>query len=138
MHIDHVAVWTKDLDRLAAFYMQYFGAVASDRYFNPHRQFSSCCLTFASGARLELMHRPDLAGPDLAGPDLAASAEAAAPYAGYAHLALALGSEAEVNALTTRLREDGYALVDGPRHTGDGCYESCLLDPDGNRIELTL
>jgi lactoylglutathione lyase len=56
----------------------------------------------------------------------------------FAHLALALGSETAVDAATERLRSAGVPVADEPRRTGDGCYESVVLDPDGNRIELTV
>jgi lactoylglutathione lyase len=126
MRIDHVAVWTGDIERLRAFYARYFHATAGAMYENPVKRFHSYFLTFTSGARLEIMQRPALA---------AASEQ---PAQGYAHLAIAVGSEAAVDALAARLREDGYPLVDGPRRTGDGYYEAVVLDPDGNRIEITV
>ncbi len=126
MHIEHAALWTRDLQRLIAFYVQYFEAAAGPRYFNPRRQFESCFLSFAKGARLELMSVPELAGL------------AEAPRVGLAHLAFAAGSEAQVDALTARLQSDGYQVLDEPRRTGDGYYESVVLDPDGNRVEITV
>jgi len=126
MRIDHIALWTHDLERLRAFYELYFGAVAGPRYQNPHKQFSSYFLRFDSGARVELMQRPALG--------LAANG----PAAGYAHLAVAVGSESGVDQLTARLARDGYAVLDGPRRTGDGYYESVVADPDGNHIEITV
>jgi lactoylglutathione lyase len=97
------------------------------RYENPRKQFQSYFLSFEAGPRIELMHSPRVSGGSTAEERL-----------GYAHLAMALGSEAAVDALTARLRADGYAVIDGPRRTGDGYYESAVLDPDGNRIELTV
>ncbi len=129
MHIEHAALWTTDLQRLITFYVEYFEAVAGPRYFNPRRQFESCFLSFAMGARLELMCLPTLSERD---------AEGDRPVVGAAHLAFATGSEAQVNALTARLRSDGYPVLDGPRRTGDGYYESVVLDPDGNRVEITV
>jgi len=129
MHIEHAALWTKDLLRLTTFYGEYFEAVAGPRYFNPRRQFESCFLSFAQGARLELMYLPTLSER---------GAEDASPAIGAAHLAFATGSESRVDALTARLRTDGYQVIDGPRRTGDGYYESVVLDPDGNRIEITV
>ncbi len=126
MHIEHAALWTTDLQRLTAFYVEYFAAVAGPRYFNPRRQFESCFLSFAKGARLELMSVPELAGL------------AEAPRVGLAHLAFATGSESQVDSLTVRLGSDGYQVVDEPRRTGDGYYESVVLDPDGNRVEITV
>jgi len=126
MHIEHAALWTKDLQRLATFYVEYFEAVMGQSYFNPRRQFASNFLSFSSGARLELMSLPELAEP------------VEGPRVGGAHLAFATGSEAQVDALTARLRAAGYTVVDGPRRTGDGYYESVVLDPDGNRVEITV
>jgi hypothetical protein len=52
---------------------------------------------------------------------------------GLPHLAITVGSENLVNTLSKRLHHDGYEVIDGPRRTGDGYYESVVLDPDGNR-----
>jgi lactoylglutathione lyase len=127
MRIEHIALWTPDIERLRIFYERYFGAAAGPRYENPRKQFQSYFLSFGVGARVELMHSP-----------LVMDAGSLREHSGYAHLALSLGSEAAVDALTGRLRADGYAVIDGPRRTGDGYYESAVLDPDGNRIELTV
>lgn len=131
MRIEHVALWTSDLERLRRFYETYFDARAGAKYVNPAKRFESYFLTFGSGGpggRLEIMHRPDL----LAG------APGAQPSLGWAHVAFSLGSEQAVDRLTARLAEDGFSVVDGPRRTGDGYYESVVLDPDGNRIEITV
>jgi lactoylglutathione lyase len=127
MRIEHLALWTPDLERLRAFYERYFGAQAGARYENPAKQFSSYFLSFqAGGARVEIMQRPALReAPEQ-------------PASGYAHLALAVGSEAAVDALAAQLQADGYPVIDGPRRTGDGYYEAVVLDPDGNRIEITV
>jgi lactoylglutathione lyase len=133
MHIEHAALWTTNLQRLTDFYVEYFEAVAGPHYINPRRQFESCFLSFAEGARLEIMTIPTLAVREGDNP-----AVGAAPHVGAAHLAFATGSEAKVDALTERLRAAGYAVMDGPRRTGDGYYESVILDPDGNRVEITV
>jgi len=127
MRIEHVALWTQDLERLRAFYERYFAATAGAHYENTRKQFQSYFLAFENGARIELMCSPRV-GRLTTGEE----------RVGYAHLAVALGSEGAVDALTQRLRTDGYAVIDGPRRTGDGYYESVVLDPDGNRIELTV
>jgi len=125
--IAHVAVWTPDLERARTFYERYFGAQAGEKYMNPDKDFCSYFLTFDSGARLELMHTPEtmLVDDDT-------------PATGYAHVAIAVGTEAEVDALTVRLENNGYPILDGPRRTGDGYYESVVRDPDGNRVEITV
>lgn len=129
MHIEHVAIWTQDLERLKAFYETYFGATANNKYVNPKKQFESYFLTFASGVRLELMYKPTIP---------ATKNNSEAEFTGYIHLAFSVGSQAEVDQQTDRLRQAGYKVLDGPRRTGDGYYESVVLDPDGNRIEITI
>jgi lactoylglutathione lyase len=129
MHLEHVAIWTADLERLKTFYETYFGASAGPLYTNPARQFRSYFLSFGSGARLELMQMPTIP---------ATQNDPERQFTGLIHLAFGVGSEAGVEALTDRLRRDGYRVLDGPRRTGDGYYESVILDPDGNRIEITI
>jgi len=128
MRIEHIALWTGDIDRCIHFYGTYFGAVAGVRYVNPSKGFESCFLNFADGARLEIMTTTTLA---------LVEAPAGAQHMGLTHVAISVGSEQNVDALSQRLQEDGYPLLDGPRRTGDGYYESVVLDPDGNRIEIT-
>ncbi|HTP11233.1 MAG TPA: VOC family protein [Anaerolineae bacterium] len=129
MRIEHIAIWTHDLERLRHYYETYFDGTANAKYANPRKQFESYFITFADGARLELMQRPDVPS---------STNEVERQFTGYIHLALATGSRAAVDALTERLRADGYRILDGPRTTGDGYYESTTLDPDGNRIEITV
>jgi lactoylglutathione lyase len=126
--IEHVAFWVRDLDATCAFYVRYFGAGAGPLYENPAKGFASRFLRFSSGARVEAMVTTTLA-PVPHGPGV--------QRMGLTHLAIALGSEGAVDALTRRLRERGVPVVDGPRRTGDGYYECVVLDPEGNRIELT-
>lgn len=128
MKIEHMAIWTVDIERLRTFYETYFGAASSARYVNAAKQFESYFLSFPEGARLEIMHSPRIQAREQG--DL--------QWAGYAHLAFSVGSREQVDALTRRLQNDGYRLLDGPRVTGDGYYESLFLDPDGNRIEITV
>jgi lactoylglutathione lyase len=127
VRIEHAAVWTRDLERLRAFYERYFGAEANARYASANTPgFVSYFLRFpAGGARLELMALPMLADP------------VASPAVGYAHLALSVGSRAAVDALAARLRAEGIRVVSGPRETGDGYYEAVVEDPDGNALEIT-
>ena len=127
MHIEHIALWTHDLDRCKRFYTQYFGANASPIYVNSAKGFESCFLSFSDGARLEAMKTTLV--PLSASPP-------GTQRLGLTHLAISVGSEQIVDALTDRLKNDGVAVVDGPRRTGDGYYEAVILDPDGNRIEI--
>ena len=128
MRIDHVAIWTADLERLRKFYERYFGALAGPKYENSRRQFASYSLGFPAGCRIELMQVPGLL-PRREPPQTFAI--------GYAHISISVGSEREVDSLTARLRDDGFSVLDGPRRTGDDYYESVVLDPDGNRIEIS-
>lgn len=126
MKIDHVALYTTDLERERTFYETYFNARANAKYHNPKTGLQTYFLTFEGGARLELMTRPDVA---------ACSPQAYA--AGWAHLSFRVNGKQAVDKLTARLSADGYAVISAPRTTGDGYYESCVADPDGNRIEIT-
>lgn len=128
MKIEHIAIWTQDLEKLREFYVTYFQATANGKYVNPSKKFESYFLTFKSGARLELMQRPDIFNH---------LPNRGTEFTGYAHLAFATGSKENVNKLTEQLRSDGYEIVGKPRTTGDGYYESVILDPDGNKIEIT-
>ena len=127
--IEHVALWTRDVERLRDFYVRHFGARAGEPYRNPARGFDSCFLEFDGGARLEIMRTTQLE---------LAEARPGAQRHGLTHIAVGVGSEARVDSLTGELRAAGFPVVDGPRRTGDGYYESVVLDPDGNRIEITV
>ena len=127
LRIEHVALYTADLEAARDFFVRYFHATAGPLYHNPTKQFRSYFLTFPGGsARLELMTRPALLPP------------ASADSLGYAHIALSVGSRAEVDTLTERLRRDGYEVLNGPRVTGDGYYESVIAAVDGLKIEITV
>jgi lactoylglutathione lyase len=127
MRIEHVALYVKDLEAAREFFITYLEGEANDGYYNPKTGFRSYFIRFGDGARLELMNKPDMA--DLEKP-LART--------GYAHLAFSVGSEARVDRLTERLRAAGYPVLSGPRTTGDGYYESCILAFEGNQIEITV
>jgi lactoylglutathione lyase len=128
MRIDHVALWTNDIERCKRFYTEYFGATAGAGYVNAKKGFESCFLSFADGARIEAMKTTALTP---------VAFEPGAQRMGITHLAIAVGSEQLVDELTQRIKDHGYQVLDGPRRTGDGYYESVVVDPDGNRIELT-
>lgn len=127
MKIEHLAIWTNQLEQLRNFYVEHFGCIAGNKYTNQTTGFSSYFIQFTSGARLELMTKPRLA-----------SASTELPQSGYAHFALALGSEEQVRTFTEKLRQEGIVVTSAPRRTGDGYYESVVADPDGNLIELTV
>ena len=127
MRIEHIALWTNDLERCKAFYTTYFGATPGAKYVNAAKGFESCFLSFGDGARIEAMTTSQLA-PLVLAPGI--------ERMGLTHLAISVGSEAMVDRLTQKLRKDGFPIEDGPRRTGDGYYESVVLDPDGNRIEI--
>lgn len=125
IRLAHVALWTRDIDRLCAFWAQTFGASVGPLYQSRNRPgYQSRFLRFTSGAEVEVM-----AGPWVGGPP-------AHEGQGYAHVALSLGSKAAVDDLAGRMRQQG-SLHAAPRHTGDGFYEAVLRDPDGNLIEIT-
>jgi len=128
MKIEHLAIWVTDLERSRSFYERYFGAIAGAKYHNPTKDFASYFLSFKEGARLELMQKPTIEG----------LADASQEHLGINHFAVAVGSKEKVDALTEELRTDGYLVVGEPRTTGDGYYESVVLDPEQNRIEITI
>ncbi|WP_375447836.1 VOC family protein [uncultured Fibrella sp.] len=129
MHIEHLAIWVRDLEAMRAFYETYFLATANEKYTNHTKGFSSYFLSFPQGGpRLELMQMPGI--PDTKN-------DAMAQFSGLVHVAISVGSDANVDALTEQLRADGFTIVGEPRRTGDGYYESVVFDPEQNRIEIT-
>jgi lactoylglutathione lyase len=128
MHIEHLAIWCHDLEAMKDFYTEYFMAMPNNRYHNETKDFFSYFLSFEKGPRLELMQMPGIPGN---------TNDAIKQYMGFIHFAVSVGSEENVNGITARLRKEGYKIVGEPRRTGDGYYESCVLDPEGNRIEIT-
>ena len=129
MKIEHVAIWTEKLELLKDFYIAYFGAKANTKYYNPNKKFESYFLTFDSGARLELMHRPDIPKNSNDTVDK--------QHLGIIHLAFGVESMSEVDEKAAELKKDGYRVISGPRKTGDGYYEFETLDPDNNRLEVS-
>ena len=193
MKIEHVAIWVKDIDKVCEFYRKYFSGVVHPIYHNPAKQFTSRFVTFDDGARLEIMHRPDicvernigtvtslqsdthrsvnekmraffrfltsavfhvkqLQTEEAAGNSFTDISEVqqvgsegantiAKPdtqHLGFTHLSFSVGSKEEVDHLTQQMSSDGVSVVGQPRTTGDGYYESVVLDPEGNRIEITI
>lgn len=127
MAICHIGIYTKDISRLAGFYIRYFHGFEGGEYHRKTGDFSSRFVTFGSGASIELMTKPEGLR----------EAEKQEFDIGLAHVAFRLETREDVDRLTERMRQDGVGVVSGPRRTGDGCYESCVLDPDGNRVEIT-
>jgi len=128
MKIEHLAIWVWNLELMKEFYEIYFSAKTGEKYHNPSKDFTSYFLSFDEGSRLELMHRPEIE----------ALKQESLEFLGFTHLAISVGSKEKVDLLTERLRKDGYPIVDEPRTTGDGYYESVVLDPEQNRIEITV
>ncbi len=128
MKIEHIAIWSKDIERLRDFYIKYFGAKSNDKYINEKKGFSSYFLSFDSGCRIEVMQKPNLSG----------GADERNSTFGYAHLAVAVGEAQDVVDLTRRLEKDGYEIASRPRYTGDGYFECAVYDPDGNLVEITI
>ncbi len=127
MHIEHIALYVNDLEAAKDFFTKYFGAVSNDGYHNPTTNFRSYFLSFSNGARLEIMTRPELDDTEKT------------PFlTGYAHIAFSVGSAERVNELTRELQAAGFKVTSGPRHTGDGYYESCIVGLEGNLIEITI
>ena len=127
MRIEHIAMYVNDLEAARDFFVRFLGAQANSGYHNKTTDFRSYFLTFDGGARLEIMTRPNMADP-----------EKQPARTGYIHIAFSLGSREAVDALTAELRSAGYEVVSGPRTTGDGYYESCVVAIEGNQIELTV
>lgn len=127
MKIEHIALYVNDLAAARDFFVRYFGASSNEGYHNEKTGFRSFFLTFEGGTRLELMTRPAM--EDLEKP---------LTRTGFAHIAFSVGSREQVDALTKELQTDGFEVVSGPRVTGDGYYESCVVTLEGNQIEITV
>lgn len=127
MRIDHIALFCKDMEQMRQFFIDHFEAESNEQYHNPRTGLRTYILSFPfGGARLELMQRPDTLDSDPSKPNI-----------GFIHVSFAVGSKEAVDAKTKELRDAGYLVVSGPRTTGDGYYESCLLGPEGIQLEVT-
>ncbi|QMW04684.1 VOC family protein [Spirosoma foliorum] len=128
MKLEHLAIWVDDLELMRTFYMTYFEVTSGEKYTNPTKNFTAYFLQFGSEkSRIELMHRPDIA--DTPSPRGFSK--------GVTHFAISVGGKQQVDELTERLRADQYTIASEPRTTGDGYYESVVLDPEGNYVEIT-
>jgi lactoylglutathione lyase len=127
MKLEHVAMYVEDLEAAKNFFITYLNAVPNEGYHNPNTGLRSYFLSFEDGARLEIMNRPDMT-----------ENPKHQIQTGYIHIAFSAGSKEQVDTLTKRLKADGYEILSGPRNTGDGYYESCVLGIEGNLIEITV
>jgi lactoylglutathione lyase len=128
MKIEHLAIWVQDLEEMRAFYLKYFDTTSGEKYTNPITRFVAYFIIFGeSNTRLELMTRPDIKLLD----------GERGKNMGLAHFAISVGGKEKVNALTERFRNDQYTILSEPRTTGDGYYESVVLDPEGNYLEIS-
>lgn len=131
MKLEHIALWTKNLEEMKDFYMEYLNGKPGPKYSSEHEfssLFQSYFLTFDAGSRLEIMEMDTI-------PDINTQRK---ECIGLTHLAFSLSKVEEVQQLTQRIKDNGYQVVLEPHFTGDGYYESCVLDPDGNRVEITV
>ena len=127
--INHLAIWTIDLDKMKDFYVKYFNCKPSKKYINNKNSFESYFLDFNGETRVELMKKPTIVERDY---------HYVEQFIGIAHFSVSVGSHKSVCELTDKLKTDGYKIISEPRKTGDGFFESCILDPEGNMIELTI
>ena len=127
MRIEHIALYVNDPEKARDFFITYFGAASNKGYHNKTTDFRSYFLSFEDGSRLEIMTKPDLTD----------SGDFLNRF-GYAHVAFSVGSKETVDSLTARLKAEGYPVLSGPRTTGEGYYESCIMALDGNLIEITV
>ena len=127
MKIEHVAMYVNDLEGAKEFFIKYLGGTANDVYHNKTTGFRSYFITFDEGARLEVMNKPVMD-----------DVEKGLNRTGFIHVAFSVGSREKVDELTKLLSGDGFEVISGPRTTGDGYYESCIIGLEGNQIEITV
>ena len=127
MHIEHIAMYVNDIEKTREFFIKYFDAISNEGCHNKTTGFRSYFLSFDNGARLEIMNKPQMSDE-----------EKGLNRTGYIHIAFSLGSKEAVDVLTGKMKNDGYDVISGPRTTGDGYYESCIIGMEGNQIEITV
>ncbi|SFV01182.1 lactoylglutathione lyase [Butyrivibrio sp. INlla21] len=127
MKIEHIAMYVNELEKTRDFFVKYLGGKSNDGYHNPNTDFRSFFISFDDGARIELMNKPGLV-----------DADKPLTRTGYIHIAFSVGSKEKVDELTESLKNAGFEVVSGPRTTGDGYYESCIVGIEGNQIEITI
>lgn len=126
MKLEHTAAYVEDLERAKDFFVKYFGGKANNHYVNKANGFSSYFISFEDGSRLELMSKTGVNGV------------CPIRYLGLAHIAFSVGNKQNVIELTSRLIDDGYDAIYEPQITRNGYFESCILDKEGNMIEITV
>ena len=127
MKIEHIAMYVNDLEATKEFFIKYFDAVSNEMYHNQRTGFKSYFLSFVEGARLEIMTKEAME-----------DTKKTLTRTGFIHLAFSVGSKEKVDSLTSKMKEDGYEVISGPRTTGDGYYESCIVAVEDNQIEITV
>ncbi|MBQ2577197.1 MAG: VOC family protein [Lachnospiraceae bacterium] len=127
MKIEHVAMYVNDLDTAKDFFVSLLGGVSNQGYHNGKTGFRSYFISFEDGARLEIMSKPDMEDDPKT-----------LNRTGYVHIAFSVGSREKVEELTEKVRSAGYEVISGPRTTGDGYYESCIVAIENNQIEITV
>lgn len=127
MRIEHVAMYANDLEKTKDFFVKYLGGHSNSGYYNKETHFRSYFISFDDGARLEIMNKPELKHEPKHH-----------THTGLIHIAFSVGSEKAVDELTAKLKAEGYEVISGPRTTGDGYYESCIIGIEGNQIEITV
>lgn len=127
MKIEHIAMYVNNLENAKNFFVKYFGAKANKLYHNKSTNFKSYFLSFDDGARLEIMTKP-----------IMEDTKKTVNRTGYIHISFSVGSKEKVDVLTKQLKNAGYEVISGPRTTGDGYYESCIMALEGNQIEITV
>ena len=127
MKIEHVALYVNNLEKCKDFFLKYFNGKSNNGYHNKITNFRSYFITFEDGTRLELMNKPEIIDD-----------EKSLTRTGFVHIAFSVGSKENVDTLTERLSNDGFKVISGPRTTGDGYYESCILGIEDNQIEITV
>jgi len=127
MKIEHIAMYVNDLEAAKEFFVKYLNGMANDGYHNKNTDFRSYFISFDDGARLELMNKPVMTDD-----------KKSLARTGFIHVAFSVGSKEAVDSITAHMKDDGYEVISGPRTTGDGYYESCIIGVEENQIEITV
>ena len=137
MKIEHIAMYVHDLEKAKEFFVKYFDGKPNEMYHNKATGFRSYFISFEDSARLEIMTRPEIMNCEEKNSKETIEKNKSIRE-GYVHIAFSVGSKEKVELVTERFRNDGFEVVSGPRTTGDGYYESCIIGIEGNQIEVTI